>query len=75
MTNYITVRGLEIRISEVKYTHVYNLPEPLKDTLYVVSQMVAQACPERSDLLFPYDIIRNEDGTIFACKSLAIWME
>jgi hypothetical protein len=65
----------EVVISAVQYTHAYNLPGPLKDTFYVVSQMVAQAYAERDDLLFPYEIIRNEDGSIFACKQLGRWME
>jgi hypothetical protein len=69
----IKIHDMEIRISGVEYTSVYNLPDKLEDTLYVVSQMVAQASPERDDLLFPYDVIRNEDGTIFGCKSLAKW--
>lgn len=67
----IDVHDMEIRISGVEYTHAYNLPDKVENTSYVVSQMVAQAYPERDDLLFPYDIIRNEDGTIFGCKSLA----
>lgn len=68
-------QGAEITISAVEYTHAYNLPRELKDTLYVVSQMVAQAYPERDDLVFPYDIVRNEDGSIFACRQLGRWIE
>lgn len=68
-------QGAIITISAVEYTHAYDLPGTLKNTLYVVSQMVAQAYPDRDDLLFPYDIVRNEDGSIFACRQLGRWIE
>lgn len=46
---------------------VVNLPEPKPDTYYIVSKMLAQACPERKDLIFPGTLVRNESGHIVGC--------
>lgn len=45
------------------------LPEPQTDTLYIVSALVAQAFPNRNDLVVPYDLVRK-DGRILGCKAL-----
>jgi len=59
-----------IRIGELSYNQVYNLPEPQENTFYIVSVLVAQSCPDRTDLLVPYDLVRNENGSITGCRSL-----
>lgn len=46
---------------------VVNLPEPKTDTYYIVSKMVAQAWPERKDLIFPGTLVRNESGYVVGC--------
>lgn len=46
---------------------VVNLPEPEPDTYYIVSKMLAQACPERKDLIFPGTVVRDTDGHIVGC--------
>ena len=38
---------------------IVNLPEPKPDTYYIVSKMLAQACPERKDLIFPGIVVRG----------------
>ena len=38
---------------------IVNLPEPKPDTYYIVSKMLAQACPERKDLIFPGTVVRG----------------
>ena len=43
---------------------IVNLPEPKPGTYYIVSKMLAQACPERKDLIFPGTVVRNADGHI-----------
>lgn len=64
---------IEIPISTVQYTEVYNLPEEEPDTYYVVSHLVTQACPGRKDLLLPYELVRNETGDILGCKGMAVY--
>lgn len=46
---------------------IVNLPEPKPDTYYIVSKMLAQACPERKDLIFPGTVVRNADGHVIGC--------
>lgn len=53
------------------YGTVENLPEPEDGTYYIVSALVAQACPDRHDLLIPDDTVRDEDGRIIGCRALA----
>ena len=46
---------------------IIGLPEPKSDTVYIVSKMLAQACPERTDLIFPGTLVRNESGDVVGC--------
>lgn len=47
------------------------LPLPVKNTVYFVSQIVAAAFPERNDLVFTGEIVRDDAGQIIGVKSLA----
>lgn len=47
-----------------------NLPPRKKYTGYIVSQMVAAAFPNRDDLYYPGDMIRDDQGRITGCESL-----
>ena len=40
------------------------------ETFYIVSQLVKSALPNRSDLLVPAEMVRDEKGAILGCKSL-----
>lgn len=46
---------------------IVNLPGPKPGTYYIVSKMLAQACPERKDLIFPGTLVRNESGDVVGC--------
>ena len=37
---------------------IVNLPDPKPGTYYIVSKRLAQACPERKDLVFPGTVVR-----------------
>ncbi|MBX6370650.1 MAG: hypothetical protein IRZ02_00130 [Acidothermus sp.] len=50
---------------------VADLPPPKEDVLYVVSRLTAQAVPDRDDLLFPFDEVRDEAGRVVGCRALA----
>ena len=43
---------------------IVNLPDPKPGTYYIVSKRLAQACPERKDLIFPGTVVRDADGHI-----------
>jgi hypothetical protein len=42
-----------------------SIDEPV---FYIVSSLVAAACPERTDLLVPGNAVRDADGKIIGCK-------
>ena len=46
---------------------IVNLPGPNPDTYYIVSKMLAQACPERKDLIFPGTLVRDADDYVVGC--------
>lgn len=64
-----TVAG--ITITSTTYGEVEGLPEPAPNTYYIVSRLVLTACPDRTDLLVPNQVVRNEHGQIVGCQSLA----
>lgn len=55
-----------------EYGPVEGLPEPVEDTIYIVSSMVRLAMPTRSDIASPADLVRDETGKIIGCKGLEI---
>tara|TARA_R100001082_G_C4359464_1_gene158596 strand:+ start:1658 stop:2071 length:414 start_codon:yes stop_codon:yes gene_type:complete len=49
-----------------------NLPDYEEGVYYIVSALVANAYPERKDLLMVNDTVRDDDGRIIGCKSFAV---
>lgn len=62
-----------IPIVEKKYTEIEGLPPMEEGVYYIVSQLVAQAAKKigRWDCLIPADLVRDENGVIIGCQSLA----
>lgn len=50
---------------------VNGLPEPEEGVLFVVSRLVALAVPQRRDMVFPHNPVRDETGCTSACRVLA----
>ncbi|HEU0089324.1 MAG TPA: hypothetical protein VFQ77_17045 [Pseudonocardiaceae bacterium] len=71
MREPVLVEGLSVPIVQVAVGVLVGLPEPAPDTLLMVSRVVAEARPERTDLLVPYDLVRDEAGRVVACRCLA----
>ena len=46
---------------------IIGLPDPKPGTYYIVPKMLAQACPERKDLIFPGTVVRNKSGDVVGC--------
>lgn len=59
-----------IPIATPSYGEVTGLPEPATETLLIVSKMVADACPERQDLVWPGDPVLDDAGRVIGCLSL-----
>lgn len=58
-----------IPLTRTSYGEVYGLPAQKENTIYIVSTLVAQACPERDDLFIPNEIVRDTNGKVIGCKS------
>lgn len=71
----IAYDGGTIRTSWVTYTRIEELPDPSPDIYYIVSLVVAQAAAachrSTADLLTPGEQVRDSQGRIVGCKSLA----
>lgn len=62
--------GVDIPIRLVEMRSSGHMPAPQPGVVYVVSRMVAQGYPERADLLFPLDPVRDGQGRIVGCRAL-----
>lgn len=51
-------------------TTVTDLPDPQMGVIYLTSTLVAQAVPDRTDVLVPADLRRDEAGRIIGCGAL-----
>ena len=60
-----------IPITKNTYGEIVDLPEPSRDYIYIVSALVANAATDRYDLVIPNELVRDENGNIVGCKSLA----
>lgn len=46
---------------------IISLPGPKPYTYYIVSKLLAKACPEKEDLIFPGTLVRDESGDVVGC--------
>ena len=61
---------ITVPITSAKFGEVEGLPEPQEGTIYIVSNLVAQAVPDREDVFFPDDLVRDEHGNVIGCRAL-----
>lgn len=66
----VSVMG-EIPITKTTFGEIYDLPDEHGDTKYIVSRIVLSAAKGRKDLLTPNQVVRDGDGNIVGCQSLA----
>ncbi len=62
--------GAEIDLFDVHDGGVDGLPAPQSGLYLVVPRVVAYACPERHDLVFPYREVRDDTGRVIGCAAL-----
>jgi len=60
-----------VAITETKFGKTTNLPAPIEGKFFIVSRLVLAANPTRPDLLVPNELVRDGQGVILGCKSLA----
>ena len=54
------------------FADVAGLPSPQDGVYFVVSRLVLSACPGRTDLLCPGELIRDVDGNVVGCKGFSL---
>jgi hypothetical protein len=63
-------------ITRTTFGDVENLPDPEEGTIFVVSMLVQQAAPNRTDLYRPdtgpQNVVRDGEGKIIGVRALAI---
>jgi hypothetical protein len=67
--NHILMNGFKVPILGKSFGQVTGLPEPKDDTFYVVSRVVKNNSPDRTDLVIPAHPIRDWAGRPIGCKS------
>ena len=66
--------GVKIPITKLTSIgdEVINLPDPEDDTIYIVSNNTAKACPHRSDLYVADEVVKDPyTGRTVGCKRLS----
>lgn len=63
--------GATVPVVTVRPGAVEGLPAPQPDTMLIVSRMVAEAAPERRDLVVPHGLVRDGQGRVVGCAQLA----
>lgn len=64
---FTTASGVTIPISHSYYGDVENLPNPMPNTIYIVSALVASRVPTRSDVFYPCCMVRDTQGRVIGC--------
>lgn len=65
-----TVNGIEIY--RAVFGAVVGIPEPAMDTIYIVSMVVRQGVPARSDVASPGELVRDANGNPVGARGLVI---
>ena len=68
----LEVSGFPCKVTKQVFGQVEDLPEPAPGVAFVVSRLVAAACPERKDLVIPGPLVRDESGNPVGCRGLSI---
>lgn len=66
----VDVEGTTVPVTETVFGDVSGLPDPQDGTVYIVSRIVADAAPHRTDLYGVDDTARDEDGKIVGARAL-----
>jgi len=76
LVDTIPLGELHIPVNVVKSGLTLDLPEFQEDVVIIVSRMVAEAHPERHDLVFPDSLTRDDKGRVIGCNALgSLWRE
>lgn len=62
----------DINIMKQTFGEVIDLPEPIENTIFVVSRMVKDRVPNRNDVLVPGIPVRDDKGNIIGANGLSL---
>lgn len=68
----IAFRLGKIPLTSTVFGEVTGLPPETDSTWLIVSRVVASALPNRSDLLVPNELVRDDQGRVIGCRSLEV---
>ena len=71
LVDTVAVGGITVQVNQTRFGEVSGLPDPQPDTIFVVSALVAQAVPDRSDVFIVDDAVRDDQGRIIGARALA----
>ncbi len=69
----VLLAGGRIEVADMRAELTNGLPCAEEGVVLVVSRLVAERHPDRADLLVPIDLVRDDAGTVVACRRLARW--
>lgn len=61
-----------ITVTRQTFGEVVGLPVEQEDTIFIVSRLVAAACPQRKDLVIPGPLVRDDEGRPVGCNGLSV---
>lgn len=67
----VAIGQLAVPVRDIVAGSVSGLPEPQEGVLLVVPRIVATACSHRTDLVIPFDDVRDHAGRVIGCRALA----
>jgi len=67
----VLVAGICVPVTETVFGEATNLPDEQTGTLLIVSSLVRTALLDRTDLVTPNQVVRNDEGHIVGCRSFA----
>lgn len=69
----VTVDGVELPVCRPTLGQTVGLPDPEAGVILLVSALVAEANPHRSDLASPGELIRDAAGIIVGARGLCMY--
>lgn len=63
---------MRVPLTQVVFGELEGLPEPIEGIFFIVSRIVREAAKDRTDLLVPQGLIRDENGQPIGCESLSV---
>lgn len=66
----LEIDGGTVDLESTSFGEVENLPEEEEGVGYIVSRIVAEACPQRHDLYVRSGEVRDASGRVIACTGL-----